>query len=378
LAFTQTLSGSNATLVGTSGNDSVLLTNATSGSITANAFEGTDFITTAANVSGSTIGLGANADGLTLGGTLGSSTVKMGDGADTFTTGANLVNTSTLLGGGGLDTFTIQGGTASRYQGGQGTDTFTTATTASANATMVGGSETDTFNLGAADTSIFVNGQKGIDVINITSLVTGTIRGGSEDDAIVMTAASTATMYGDKGSDTLTANGNAASSIFGGKGGDQITGAAGADTITGGSGNDIFVYTADTDGSAGAITRAGVATGAVALAAGDVVTLGAAGAVETITDFAAGDRLNTVNGVVGTAATQLIGVAANGTSNGAGAAGTTYFASGNYNAATRAFTITAAGTGSSTLVLLDGGQTGTEFVILEGTNSSVLNTTTFL
>lgn len=89
----------------------------------------------------------------------------------------------------------------------------------------------------------------------------------------------TASLTGSAGNDT----------IIGGAGNDTITGGAGADSLSGGAGNDTFVYSAVTDSAA--------------------VVTGTAVTFDSITDFAAGDKISlaAINAVLagGTAATGI-------------------------------------------------------------------------
>ena len=134
--------------------------------------------------------------------------------------------------------------------------------------------------------------------------------------------------------------------------------------MTGGAGADTIVF-ADAGGVAYTIAAAGAT-----VADGDVFTLagGAGNAVTTVTDFAAGDILNTVNATAAVSGRGATVTAANNVG-----ASITYFFSGNWNSANNTFTVTVDGAGSSTLLLTDGGNAGAANAILfEGTNSAVL------
>ena len=94
----------------------------------------------------------------------------------------------------------------------------------------------------------------------------------------------------------------------------------------------------------------------------------------TVTDFAAGDILNTINATAAVSGRGAAVTAANNVG-----ASITYFFSGNWNSAANTFTVTVDGAGSSTLLLTDGGNAGAANAILfEGTNSSVVASATYI
>lgn len=101
---------------------------------------------------------------------------------------------------------------------------------------------------------------------NVTTAVS--IKGGAGNDTLTADAASTKvnTIDGGAGDDTIT-GGAGADVLMGGAGNDTLDGKAGADKLTGGAGNDTFVIAAE----------ANVNT------------------YDTITDFAAGDKISIAN-----------------------------------------------------------------------------------
>ncbi len=156
-----------------------------------------------------------------------------------------------------------------------------------------------------------------------------------------------------------------ADTILAGAGIDNITGGTGADSMSGGAGVDTFNFAVSESVVASAVTWAG----AVAAAA-DTMTFG--NGIDIITDFTAGAGGDVINDVGGIAPVTGIGVAI-----AAGfLAGTTYFLSGNYVAATGVFTITADGVGADTLIVQgEGNNVGTandSAVLLIGVDSDNL------
>jgi hypothetical protein len=152
----------------------------------------------------------------------------------------------------------------------------------------------------------------------------------------------------------------AANTITTGALADTITGGAGADDITGGAGADVIVMAA-----AASVARTAETITAASLANGETITFG--NGVDIIRGFVSGtDKLDvtTANAVTTFAAgADVQGLTANGN----------FAIRGNFNAATGAFTVAAAG--ADTLVLTNAvnadldaaGQTG--FVVLIGTTS---------
>ena len=338
MAYTVTVSGNDATAVGTSGRDILAITDAgdVSGKITFNSFEGDDTITIDAGPSSGTIGMGAGTDGVDFAAITESVNVTLGDGKDTFTTSAGVSDKITVGGQGGADTFTLTvAPTNSRFGGGQGKDTFTG--TLGSKSTIVGGSEDDTINItGAA--SNFVNGQIGKDDIDYAAAANATVRGGSEDDTVTVTGDANAMFIaGDKGADALVdAAGD--NTLTGGGGKDTLTGGGGKDTLIGGLGIDRFVQTdgATAKISAETTTAAGIKTGDTLTAAADVIT-----------DFKSGiDKLEMTSKAGG-----IVNLAGLGTGSATAInANSVAFLRGDFAATTGVFTVDTA-SGADTLVL---------------------------
>jgi len=326
------------------------------------------------------------------------SLVDLGEGADTFTavtTGgqvATLTNIS-IKGFGGLDTINFNSAAVNTnlfVNGNEGADRLTLGAgggTTFTNCTIVGGSENDTItvNTSIALTGGRINGQNGDDTITFTqwgAATTTTVYGGQGND--ILTAANiggtnVVRFSGDLGNDTIDGNNQAnnvsGDRLFAGDGNDSINGEGGLDSLTGGAGTDTFVF-----GGNNTTMRALVTAAGANVAVGDSLSIGGAAAAANfnndlcvITDFAAGDILNTVNG---TQALSGIGTAVAG-GNTFGIAGNTYYLSGAYNQANSTFTVTANNAGTDTLLLLNGNTAG-GFVLLQGTNSSVLTAGAFI
>ena len=108
------------------------------------------------------------------------------------------------------------------------------------------------------------------------------------------------------------------------------------------------------------------------MTAGDVFQLAGAGgtAVTNITDFSANDKIDTTLGVATTGINQVItNAGAAGLLGDIGIATDGSFFSGNWNSAANEFTVTAIGTGSSSLVITIGGGADNA-VLVEGFNGA--------
>ena len=339
MAYTFTVSGADATAVGTSGRDILAITDAgdVTGKITYNSFEGDDKITIDAGPSSGTIGMGGGVDSVDFAAITESVNVTLGDGKDTFTTSVGVSDKITVGGQGGADTFTLTvAPTNSYFGGGQGKDSFTG--TLGSKSTIVGGSEVDTINVtGAA--SNFVNGQIGKDDIDYVAAAGSTVRGGSEDDTVTVTGDADAMFIaGDKGADALVdADGD--NTLSGGGGKDTLTGGAGKDTLIGGEGIDRFVQT---DGATGVITAATIT--AAGLQTGDVFTCATA---DFITDFVSGtDTLALTSKAGGVVDLKGLGTGSATAIN----ANSVAFVRGDFNTANGVFTVDTA-SGSDTAVI---------------------------
>ena len=267
--------------VGTSGVDSVTITNNNS-AVDLVAYDSNDSV----NV--------ANASGVVNGYTL-----KGGSGNDVFTANTTTIAGNSFFNGNAgndvitLNAFNSVSVTSSAIRGGQGNDTFqltgsanvslvngnmdddTITTAAASNSSIFGGQGVDTLNIGGATVLTVINGDRDNDRINLgnvanSTLNQSTVYGGAGNDTItVLAGLATSTdtsIYGGEGNDTL--NGAAAvvavrlygeagnDNITGGTvndvlqgaaGNDTITGGAGADTITGGTGADLLTGGAGAD-----------------------------------------------------------------------------------------------------------------------------------
>jgi hypothetical protein len=162
-----------------------------------------------------------------------------------------------------------------------------------ANDVLAANALTGNLTVGSMLAAGVVIGGSGSDSITVGANVAAVIRGGAGSDTIVGTAAtgSRVTAYGDAGDDNIT-GGGIADLLEGGDGADLITAGAGADTVLGGAGSDTIVGGADADSMTGG--------------AGDDIFQFAAAATgtpsgtvfETITDWAAGDRIDSTDGAI--------------------------------------------------------------------------------
>ena len=166
--------------------------------------------------------------------------------------------------------------------------------------------------------------------VTIAGVVDTTIFGTNEDN--VISAAD--------GVDTISA-GAGDDTVSGGNADDTIDAGAGSDTISGGTGDDTFTQSLGHSTAATAQTIAAAGT----IAAADTITFG--NGLDVYTDFVAGnasESIDTDNS--GSTLTSVIGQ-----DEAALTDNVLSFASGNYDAATGVFTITANGVGADTLII---------------------------
>ena len=247
MAYTTTTLSNSATLVGTSGADTV--TSAVTEDIQVSSFEGTDSLTLTGGVDSGSVGMGGGIDTVNI--TTAASkklNITLGDAADNFDSD-QVDNGITVGGQGGADTFILDAASInSRYGGGQGKDIFKgtgNGGTLGVDSSIVGGSEDDTIGLSTSGLVLaarnFINGNVGADKIYVNNAAAATVRGGSEDDTITVQAgaADGSEFYGDKGNDKITDLGGD-SELFGGEGNDTLIGGQGVDEYTGGAGADLF------------------------------------------------------------------------------------------------------------------------------------------
>jgi len=236
-------------ITGTSGDDTITLSSAFSGSETIGLSSGTDFLnlangtndiviigveTVAGGTGSDTVSLDANNETVSFSGV---ETINAGGSSQDVITITDSTDTSITLGGGkdtvtggsSQDVITITDSTDTSITLGGGKDTVTGG---SGNDTVTSGVNGGTFNLGAGDDSL----------TGSTSSVT--VDGGSGNDTI--TGGNNAdTLIGGSGNDAITGNNFA----------DSITGGTGVDTMTGGNQSDTFIFTSDTDSGTGAGNR---------------------------------------------------------------------------------------------------------------------------
>ncbi len=176
-----------------------------------------------------------------------------GDGADNLSGGAG---NDSVDGGAGNDTSFGEAGNDS-FHGGAGTDTLDGGDD---NDFLEGGADADTLTGGAGiDTASYASSAAGVTVV-----LGGASSGG---DAQGDTLTGIEQVMGSGFADTLTGDAGA-NTLWGLAGNDVLTGAGGADVLKGGAGADTFRYVATGDS-----------------------TLATAGR-DTITDFAAGDKID--------------------------------------------------------------------------------------
>ena len=372
MAFTTTVGAGGTSLIGTSGVDT---TTFAPGTLATAVFIGAqgenDFVTLQTNQANNyTVRGGAGVDTITAAG-FRNSLVTGDDGNDTITV-TGTIQSATVSGLEGVDTIAVQDINGGLVNGNNGNDILSSGATAASaftnNGKLVGGQGNDAITLGAGGavtlTSGLVNGQDGDDTITITNVAAMTLGGGStifggQGSDIFTTAAALASnlvVSGDLGADNITtAVGN--DTIFGGDGNDRITAAAGFDSIIGGSGVDTIVQTGNVSNFA-AVTTTGVTYTFVA------------GGPDVVSDFSAGLNGDILSMGGGSVAADALTTVAEFSAN--KAANTVYAVSGNYDATTRVFTVTLAGSGSDTLLLTNQSGVASDFdtQIIAGTNNS--------
>ena len=303
MAYTTTTDSGSSTIIGTSKDDVLKNTDATTKTINVSSYEGDDQITISKGATGGNIGMGDDSDTVTVAKKMSKVNVTLGADKDTYTETA-ASDLITVGGQSGDDTITINESSRSIYGGGKGEDTFETTTSSGIYTTIRGGSEDDTFGK-AGDFILgdygFLNGQVGKDTINVdadSSAVGLKIYGGSEDDTITVGNArvTKALLSGDKGADTIVDAGGA-NTIDGGGGADKITSGGEADYISGGEGKDVFTQLA---GSTAAAANSGTASSVGTSVAGDWVQNEVLVAdFDIVTDFKAGTDTINLKGAAG-------------------------------------------------------------------------------
>jgi len=242
-----------------------------------------------------------------------------------------------------------------------------------------------------APTTVDASALTGAAVVTVAGATAATTMTAGSGGATFTGGNAADTITGSSGVDVLT-GGSGTDTINGGAGADTtIDGGVGADTLTGGTGDDNFVLTATESVVATSVidvsTGNAMAAGAT-IAAGDYLVFG--NGIDVITDFTAGgtdDDINVTGATTATAATSALGLVENALDGTAGAGGTDdiLFLSGNWNAATSTFTITANGSGTDTMVVdVDAdtvGQsllTSTSLAILQGVDTDDLTANDFI
>lgn len=277
MAFT-TIQGSASTdaasLAGTSGVDSAVVTNQPNG-LFVSADAANDFLDFSESGSGYTVLGGQGADQIVSGAVLSGASINGNQDADTIIIAS--LGTSVVYGGKQGDTITTGSLTSSSLYGNLGDDAIT-VTSGLASSNVYAGKNNDTVTIGGVIAGSTVNGDIGADTINITgaNLESGSVvQGGQNEDTITLTGVSVFTndssvfggqgndtintsnstagvaLYGDNDNDTVTSGGgadildggNGADNLTAGAGNDTLTGGSGADTMVGDGGNDQFVYT---------------------------------------------------------------------------------------------------------------------------------------
>ena len=240
-----------------------------------------------------------------------------------------------------------------------------------ASATFSGINSLSTVNLNAVASNANLTATIGTFAATVTS-GTGadSLTGGALNDRL----------EGNNGADTLSGGGGN-DTLVGGQGVDQLNDGTGADDLTAGTGADVVNLTSDTtadtirQGNADSLASTAANLTAGAIAAGDTITY--ANGIDLINGFLAGATNGDVLVVDFTVAQSILG-------QNAAALTTSGYLSGNYNATTGVFTVTANGSGADTMIVQIGAggvqaalTTNTTAVILRGVNSANLVNSNF-
>ena len=252
--------GANVATVATgSGNDAVVINDATNGGAvvahTVTTGAGNDNITVTETAATATIDAGAGNDTFTLTG-LTAYVVAGGEGNDTFSTGADIE--AVILGGNGTDTFTVTTGGITYSNNTQ----FALNSIEAINLTATNGTTTLSAAQLAGNSTFAITADSATDVLSVATTAAGSVDG----SGITISAGSTATIS--------YVGGTGANSMTGGAAGESFQGGAGADTIEGGDGNDTFVLeglTTET-GSANASVGMVVNLGATAITGATIIS----------------------------------------------------------------------------------------------------------
>lgn len=303
ISFTAGASITSSFVNSNSNNDSIGLAGAGANFFTSTVLGGQgDDALTLGTISGSTSNGNKGNDNIAAA-TTASSTLFGGQGNDSINAGA--ADQALISGDLGTDQITIAGGdqTSNTFSGGQQNDRFTiNGSTAATNTftsnTINGGQGNDTVTTNgvrAQSSGTVVNGDAGIDNINLAAFTQSvTINGGTEGDVIASGAAAD-TVAGDAGNDAITNAAGGTDTISGGAGADAITLAA---TVTGG-----FVATASAGQqvvhNAGDGVTASTSFSAGVLADADTIVF--ANGIDTVaTAFSAGVAAATVSTTLST------------------------------------------------------------------------------
>lgn len=272
-------------------------------------------------------------------------TITGGSGNDTLSGNAAI---DTITGGAGNDT--IQGGTgADIIDGGTGTNTFVAVASGTANVEGAGTGTTAGMAINLGSTAVTAA------AINAAMTTAGTSTVGLSGASTSLAAGTSQYIFATQSNLFATTTDTLANiqNVTGSAGRDYIVGSNGvANGITAAGGADQIIITETTaaiDTIVQANTASIVATAKsgltdAAFAAAQTLTFG--NSLDVITGFAAGTGGDVLDLTTATAAVTAIGVDADTL-----VAGTNYFLSGNFVAATGVFTITAAGAGADTLII---------------------------
>ncbi len=236
--FAADLTGGVLKIVGTSGADTIVVSQ--SGSNALVTFNSVNQMFPLANISSVLINGRAGSDTISF--TLDKDvTIHGGDDNDTITTGGLVGGrTAAIYGGLGNDTITSSDASRVTILGNEGDDTITATTTRAGTIFIRGGIGDDTITANQANRAT-IHGEAGKDIIRAIDVGIALITGGDDNDSIRATARISVSINGEGGNDTITSATPGTATLKGGGGDDIILSRGRGQTIAyGGDGNDTL------------------------------------------------------------------------------------------------------------------------------------------
>jgi hypothetical protein len=231
--------GTSITLVGGSGNTTLSASAGTS--VTMFGGTGNDSLSSSGGTSVSMVGGGGNSTLSSSGGT--SVTMFGGTGNDSLSSSGG--TSVSLVGGGGNSTLSSSGGTSVTMFGGTGNDSLSSS--GGTSVSLVGGGGNSTLS-SSGGTSVTMFGGTGNDSLSSSGGTSVTLIGGGGNSTLSSSGGSSVTMFGGTGGDSLSASGGTGVSMTGGSGNSTLSSSGGSSvTMFGGTGNSSLSSSGSTD-----------------------------------------------------------------------------------------------------------------------------------